>query len=160
MGQRHRRRANINPALVQSIVTVGLSRACMHPQNEVLIRTECLLASTGEATLAQHSTDIGSVSACNRRQTSCYSQQTQNICKTFVQRWPNVFDVGRTLYKCYTNVLCLLGQRRRRWAALNQHLVDVVLAGCVDKHQNRIINSLNTYSLDCPQEPFNNINYN
>ena len=37
-------------------------------------------------------------------------QQTQNICITFVQRRPNVFDVGSTLYKCYTNVLCLLGR--------------------------------------------------
>ena len=37
------------------------------------------------------------------------SQQTQNICVTFVQRRTNVFDVGATLYKCYTNVLCLLG---------------------------------------------------
>ena len=33
----------------------------------------------------------------------------QNICIAFVQRWANVFDVGPTLYKCYTNVLCLLG---------------------------------------------------
>ena len=41
------------------------------------------------------------------------SQQTQNICITFVQRRPNVFDVGQTLYKCYTNVLCLLGLDRR-----------------------------------------------
>ena len=31
------------------------------------------------------------------------------ICITFVQRLPNVFDVGPTLYKCYTNVLRLLG---------------------------------------------------
>ena len=30
-------------------------------------------------------------------------------CITFIQRRPNVFDVGQTLYKCYTNVLCLLG---------------------------------------------------
>ena len=37
------------------------------------------------------------------------SQQTQRICITFIQRRPNVFDVGPTLYKCYTNVLCLLG---------------------------------------------------
>ena len=37
------------------------------------------------------------------------TQQTQNICITFVQRQPNVFDVGPTLYKCYTNILCLLG---------------------------------------------------
>ena len=36
------------------------------------------------------------------------SQQIQNICITFRQRRPNVFDVGPTLYKCYTNVLCLL----------------------------------------------------
>ena len=37
------------------------------------------------------------------------SQQTQNICITFVQRRPNVFDFGPTLYKCYTIFLCLLG---------------------------------------------------
>ena len=37
------------------------------------------------------------------------SQLTQNICITFVQRRPNVFDVGPTLYKCYTKVLCLPG---------------------------------------------------
>ena len=36
-------------------------------------------------------------------------KQTQNICITFEQRRPNVFDVGPALYKCYTNVLCLLG---------------------------------------------------
>ena len=28
---------------------------------------------------------------------------------TFLQRQPNVFAVGPTLYKCYTNVVCLLG---------------------------------------------------
>ena len=33
------------------------------------------------------------------------TQQTQNICITFLQRWPKVFDVGPTLYKCYTNVV-------------------------------------------------------
>ena len=37
------------------------------------------------------------------------TQQTQNICIAFVQRRPSVFDVGPTLYKCYTNVSCLLG---------------------------------------------------
>ena len=40
---------------------------------------------------------------------SVMDQQTQNICITFVQRRPNVLDVGPTLYKCYTDVLCLLG---------------------------------------------------
>ena len=34
-----------------------------------------------------------------------YSKQTQNICITFTQCWTNV---GPTLHKCYTNVLCLL----------------------------------------------------
>ena len=29
----------------------------------------------------------------------------------FIQCWTNVEDVGPTLYKCYTNVLCLLGRR-------------------------------------------------
>ena len=42
------------------------------------------------------------------------TQQTQNICITFVQRRPNVFDVGPTLYKCYTNVLRSLGSDRLR----------------------------------------------
>ena len=37
------------------------------------------------------------------------SQKTQNICITFIQCWTNVEDVGPTLYKCYTNVLCLSG---------------------------------------------------
>ena len=36
-------------------------------------------------------------------------QQTQNICIAFVQRLPNVFDVGPTLYKCYT--LCFVVDR-------------------------------------------------
>ena len=31
----------------------------------------------------------------------------QSICTTFVQRRPN--DVGPTLFKCCTNVLCLMG---------------------------------------------------
>ena len=39
-----------------------------------------------------------------------FVQRFYNVCITFVQRRPNVFDVGPTLYKCYTNVLCLLGR--------------------------------------------------
>ena len=40
----------------------------------------------------------------------CYTNVLwlNDFCITFVQRRPNVFDVGPTLYKCYTNVLCLL----------------------------------------------------
>ena len=41
------------------------------------------------------------------RFTTDYPANT-NICITFIQRLPNVFDVGPTLYKCYTNVLRLL----------------------------------------------------
>ena len=42
------------------------------------------------------------------------SQSTQSICITFIQCWTNVEDVGPTLYKCYTNVLCLLGSSVQR----------------------------------------------
>ena len=38
-----------------------------------------------------------------------YTQQKQSICITFVQCRANVEDVGLTLHKCFTNVLCLLG---------------------------------------------------
>ena len=31
-------------------------------------------------------------------------------CITLVQYWTNVEDVESTLYKCYANVLCLLGK--------------------------------------------------
>ena len=38
------------------------------------------------------------------------SQQTQNICITFVQRRLSIFDVGPAMYKWYTNgFFCLLG---------------------------------------------------
>ena len=36
------------------------------------------------------------------------SQQTQNLCITFVQCGTNVKDVGPTLCKCYIDVLCFL----------------------------------------------------
>ena len=41
--------------------------------------------------------------------TASTSQQTQIICITFVQCRTNVEDAGPTLYKCYTYVLCLVG---------------------------------------------------
>ena len=34
------------------------------------------------------------------------AQQTQIIRIAFVQLWTSVDDVGPTLHKCYTNVLC------------------------------------------------------
>ena len=39
------------------------------------------------------------------------TQLTQNMCIAFLQRWTNVEDVRPTLYKCYTNVLYMLGMR-------------------------------------------------
>ena len=33
---------------------------------------------------------------------------TKYLYNNFIQRQPNVLDVGPALYKCYTNVLCLL----------------------------------------------------
>ena len=36
-------------------------------------------------------------------------------CIIFVQCWTNVEDVGPTLYKYYTNVLCLLGWHLTKW---------------------------------------------
>ena len=46
------------------------------------------------------------------RSSSCHLQwfATDDFpANTFIQCWTNVEDVGPTLYKCYTDVLCLLG---------------------------------------------------
>ena len=40
-----------------------------------------------------------------RQAATSVTQQAQNIYITFIQRRPNVFDVGPTLHKWYTNVL-------------------------------------------------------
>ena len=45
------------------------------------------------------------------------TQQTQNIFITFIQRRPNISDVGPTLYKCYTNV-CWYKPRNQRYVNL------------------------------------------
>ena len=59
MGQRHRQRASINPALAQSIVLVP--PACRYRQHEVLTRAEWILASTGDAglTFSKHWVGVG-----------------------------------------------------------------------------------------------------
>ena len=49
---------------------------------------------------------------CETGKRGTVTQLTQNICITFIQHRPNVFDFGPTLYKCYTNVLCLLSTCR------------------------------------------------
>ena len=57
-------------------------------------------------------------------------QQTQTICVTFVQRRPSVFDAGPTLYKRYTNVLCLLGGR------CNVHLCQLAAYYALEQPEN------------------------
>ena len=61
VGQRHRRQASNNPALVQSIEPV--SSACRYRQHEVglLTRVEWILASTGDAgpTFNRHWAGVG-----------------------------------------------------------------------------------------------------
>ena len=44
----------------------------------------------------------------------CLTHQTQNICITFVQCRPNVFDVGPTLYKCYTKCFVFIGHKETK----------------------------------------------
>ena len=56
---------------------------------------------------------------CSIDKYACLSPvNTKTICITFIQRWTNVFDVDPTLYKYYTNVLCLLEFFTFRVAAL------------------------------------------
>ena len=45
-----------------------------------------------------------------------------NICTT----WPNAFDVGSAFYKCYTNVLCLLGNTCDCTCAWNSLVIEHV----------------------------------
>ena len=85
VGQRHRRRANINPALVQSIVSVPPT--CRYRSKKYWLGLNGYWPAW--ATLAHHLTDIGScrlvIAASSKQyQISCYPQQTQNICITFV----------------------------------------------------------------------------
>ena len=37
----------------------------------------------------------------------------KSFALTFIQSWTNVEDFKPALYKCYDNVLCLLGSRRQ-----------------------------------------------
>ena len=51
------------------------------------------------------------------------------MCITFIQCWTNVFDVGPALYKCYTNVLCLLGRVSAVLLAVMSILTAVTVGG-------------------------------
>ena len=51
------------------------------------------------------------------------SQQTQTICITFQQRRPNVFEVGPTLYRCYTMFcVCWIGRCMEGWTFYPDHV--------------------------------------
>ena len=52
--------------------------------------------------------NVGPLSSTLSQRWNSVGQVLASICITFVQRRPNVFDDGPTLYKCYTNVSCLL----------------------------------------------------
>ena len=76
---------------------------------------DCLLVTDTDKTQPSHpaplSASLASITPANFSQLLTLlsletSQQTQNICITFVKCRTNA---GPTLYKCYTNVLCLLG---------------------------------------------------
>ena len=55
---------------------------------------------------------------------------TKHACvQHCVQRRPNVFDVGPTLYKCYTNILCLLGFDSQKQSS-NPLIFDVFGTNC------------------------------
>ena len=111
--QHHRRQANIIPALVQSILTIPPT--CMYPQHEVLTRTECILASTGEAgpKFNRHWVSV----AFNRQQYwAIPDKQTKhvyNICRMSAQcLWwrPNIVQM---LYKCFVSTGLNAAQQTR-----------------------------------------------
>ena len=66
-----------------------------------------------EDCIYRHDTSAGPPGAHRNSGGMRLNTKTQNICITFVQCWTNVEDVGPTLYECYTNVLYLLGGRRK-----------------------------------------------
>ena len=77
-----------------------LVRSSVHRKHETL--TQCWSnAGPLSATLAQHQTSFNASCLLGCVQPSKH--------KTFLQCWSNGEDVVPTLYKCYTNALCLLG---------------------------------------------------
>ena len=92
VGQRHRRRANINPALVQSIVPVP--RVWRYRQHEVLTRAEWILTSTGDAGTAfnRHWVGVGLYSPPAVCPARLAAQQTRGIEPVLVWCWASVAD--------------------------------------------------------------------
>ena len=104
VGQRHRRRANINPALVQSIVTVPPTCRyfCMHVAYD---RPAGMKRSPGVGTVLVHSLRRrnGVVPALGGL-ISCFVVMTMGDIAQWTEHWPGVDLVP--------------GRRRRRWTGI------------------------------------------
>ena len=67
------------------------------------------------------------------------NQSTQKKLYNICTKQPNVFDVGPTMYKCYTNISCLLGTRYRfTWVILKLSLHTAVLDKTTEPHKNQL----------------------
>ena len=58
-----------------------------------------------------------------------------NICITIIQHRPNFFDVGPTLYKCYTNVSSLLGKAIIMFTPSERRKTLDVIIWCLYRYQ-------------------------
>ena len=112
VGQRHRRRAIINLALVQSIVHALCSMRVR--QHEILTRAEWILASTGDAgpTFNRHWVSVG-----------LYSPLTVSTTKEVIElpwhyQTSVLLNVAPSNMRCWTSDSLMLGQCRRWWAGI------------------------------------------
>ena len=146
--QHHRQWANINPALVQSIMPVPT--ACRYCQHEVLTRAKWILASTSDAgpTFNRLCVGVGLYlpPAVSTTTPACYwTQLALNQC------WFDTGPASQTVGQHWTSIgstSCLLG-------VLTSHIVfRTTVQGSKRNNKFRLI-----HSLYCPQGPFNNINY-
>ena len=112
LAHRLRRRSSINQRFVFSGVNKVfyiyqleciylVLRGLWFVMSEITTRKSSWLPSTKQS-VSEHAEHYSTFTWLTR---FLVSQQTQNMCTTFVQCWTNVFDVGPTLCKCYTDVL-------------------------------------------------------
>ena len=113
----------------QYLLVLQVSRYCLLPLqrsvNPVAGLVDAIFPQAGDV----HAMASWWATFCN---VADLAQQKQNICITFVQRRHNVFDVGPTLHKCYTNVLCcwarlhdafVLGMKPARYSFMISHIL-------------------------------------
>ena len=161
VGQRHRWQANINPALVQSIVPPAWST------------NYGWMEIPAPATLAQHSTVIESVPASRPTRLQQYAarpaaQQKRGVKPVLIWCWASVADSGPELDQHWVNVSCLLG-------VLTGHIMFCTSPGVkilkllpnwlslktifYCRYKKNGFHHIKIHSLYCPQEPFINIYY-